>query len=179
MTFREGKEAELGNHHEKVAGSLGEISFLTEKSRSEAPNHEEELAALYEELKTFREGKEDETGNHHEDGMVSPLLWQGWEEAHHPVRRRSCSAQGLNGDESDGFDQSRINISQGIFSFFLWQAYRANLKISSKDLAKLISKNMVRFNQEWCCSPQACSSPGSVTSHHKCALGDFSVVSGQ
>jgi hypothetical protein len=38
-------------------------------------------------------------------------------------------------------------ISQEIFSLVPWQVYRANLKISAKDLAKYINKSMARFNQ--------------------------------
>jgi hypothetical protein len=39
------------------------------------------------------------------------------------------------------------NISQGRFSFFPWQVYRANPRISAKDLAKYFNRSMARFNQ--------------------------------
>jgi hypothetical protein len=39
------------------------------------------------------------------------------------------------------------NISQGIFSFFPWQVYSANPKISARDLAKYINKSIARFNE--------------------------------
>jgi hypothetical protein len=162
--LREAKEAETGTRQRELSAPIHEIKFLKAKSESEARSHEEKLAAPYAELKALRQRKKLELV------IITKLKWllhffrQVGKMFAMQYTGDRAQMGGLNGDESDGFDQSALNISQGICSFFRWQAYGANLKISAKDVAKYIDKNMARLTTEWCRSHQACLSPRSLSS---------------